>query len=74
MKATELYDKLSSRTDMIQAKLKNGAADQFTHSTQLQETQARMKKVMEIIMAGGDRDLTGIEVMNFGANDDHVKP
>lgn len=68
MKATTLYDRLIARTDTLQAELKHEARNQALRAGQLQETQAQMKEVMNLIIQEGDRELTGEEITKFGAD------
>ncbi len=64
MKASDLYEKSSSKVDSLQRSLRNHVSDQFAMTQELMEEQDRMKRLMEILMSG-DRELTGEEILLF---------
>lgn len=65
MTASELYHIESSRVDALQKAIHNQVRDQLRMSHELMECQDKMKRLSHIIMKEGDRQLTGIEVVQL---------
>lgn len=65
MKASELYNKTTAEVDQLQKALHNHVRDQLSLSQDLATHQDRMKRLADIIITEGDRELTGQEVIKL---------
>lgn len=65
MRVSELYNTFTGQVDDLQKQLKSNHRDQLTIALQLENAQREMKKLMDIVLADGDRELTGPEVLKL---------
>ncbi|MFZ1806875.1 MAG: hypothetical protein WBO10_01915 [Pyrinomonadaceae bacterium] len=65
MKASEVITLFQSQIDDLQRKAKASARDQIQFHIALEERQRQSKKLIDIMIKGGDRDLTGIEIVEL---------
>lgn len=72
MKASELYNKTTTEVDQLQKALHNHVRDQLSLSQDLATHQDRMKRLADIIINEGDRELTGQEVIKLQLSKDFI--
>lgn len=65
MKASEIHTVIHSDIDHLQRKAKASAREQVFYAHSLEERQRQAKRLMDIIIKDGDRDLTGVELMEL---------
>jgi hypothetical protein len=70
MKASEVYNIATQQVDQIQRALHNHVRDQLALSQDLATYQDQMKRLANIMMNEGDRELTGPEVFQLSPKED----